>query len=158
MLWCWACNRILITSIGVTTATASVTPAARPAVIYRLAIFAARLINTQLQTVVCHILDKHKLRRAQSLHLPRNRARPFTCPLSSARNFLYASKLVNRIAILGTIPVTTAPRPLYRPRGVSFRTISAPVARKPRFGAPGVRARRESCMRTLTVSRTIVRA
>ena len=32
MLWCWAWRRILITSIGVTTATASVTPAARPAV------------------------------------------------------------------------------------------------------------------------------
>jgi hypothetical protein len=33
MLWCWACSRILITSMGVTTATASVTPAARPAVL-----------------------------------------------------------------------------------------------------------------------------
>lgn len=31
MLWCWAWSRILITSIGVTTATASVIPAARPA-------------------------------------------------------------------------------------------------------------------------------
>lgn len=31
MLWCWAWRRIFMTSIGVTTATASVTPAARPA-------------------------------------------------------------------------------------------------------------------------------
>lgn len=31
MLWCCAWSRILITSIGVTTATASVIPAARPA-------------------------------------------------------------------------------------------------------------------------------
>jgi hypothetical protein len=31
MEWCCAWSRILMTSIGVTTATASVTPAARPA-------------------------------------------------------------------------------------------------------------------------------
>lgn len=31
MLWCCACSRILTTSMGVTTATASVTPAASPA-------------------------------------------------------------------------------------------------------------------------------
>lgn len=30
--WCWAWRRILMTSMGLTTATASVTPAARPAV------------------------------------------------------------------------------------------------------------------------------
>lgn len=35
MLWCWAWSRILITSIGVTTATASVIPAARPAKVAR---------------------------------------------------------------------------------------------------------------------------
>lgn len=39
------------------------------------------------------------------------------------------------MAILGTIPVRTAPRPLYRPRGVSRFTISAPVFMKPRRGA-----------------------
>jgi len=32
MEWCCACKRILMTSMGVTTATASVTPAERPAV------------------------------------------------------------------------------------------------------------------------------
>jgi hypothetical protein len=39
------------------------------------------------------------------------------------------------MAILGTIPVSTAPRPLYNPRAVSRLTISFPVVRKPRFGA-----------------------
>lgn len=32
MEWCCACSRIFMTSMGVTTATASVTPAERPAV------------------------------------------------------------------------------------------------------------------------------
>ena len=70
----------------------------------------------------------------------------------SASQALYRSKLAKRMAILGTMPVSTAPRPLYRPSGVSRRTISAPVPTNPRFGAPGARARRESCMRTFIVS------
>lgn len=41
------------------------------------------------------------------------------------------SKLAKRMAILGTIPLTTAPRPLYRPRGVSRAAICLPVAKKP---------------------------
>ena len=56
------------------------------------------------------------------------------------------------MAILGTMPVMTAPRPLYSARGDSRFTISAPVVMKPRRFAPGARARRESCMRTLIVS------
>ena len=50
----------------------------------------------------------------------------------SASQPLYVSKLANRIAILGTIPDSTAPRPLYNANGVSRFTISAPVARNPR--------------------------
>jgi hypothetical protein len=45
---------------------------------------------------------------------------------------LYASKLAKRIAIFGTMPESTAPRPLYRASGVSLRTIIAPVAINPR--------------------------
>lgn len=56
------------------------------------------------------------------------------------------------MAILGTMPVITAPRPLYRPSGDSFFAISRPVVTKPFRFAPGARARRESCMRTLIVS------
>lgn len=88
-----------------------------------------------------------------SKNIPRNVACPLTTPVSLfASSFLYASKLVKRIAIFGTMPVITAPSPLYRPSGVSFLTISAPVAMKPRLFTPGARARRESCMRTLIVS------
>ena len=36
------------------------------------------------------------------------------------------------MAILGTIPVMTAPSPLYRANGVSRFTISLPVVRNPR--------------------------
>lgn len=97
-----------------------------------------------------------------------------TKPSLSASICLYHSYDVNRIAILGTIPVRTAPRPLYRPSAVSRFTISVPVLMNPRFGAynqvrifvacygahsrlvgghtPGMRARLESCMRTLIVS------
>ncbi len=35
------------------------------------------------------------------------------------------------MAIFGTMPVTTAPRPLYNPSGVSRLTISLPVVRNP---------------------------
>jgi hypothetical protein len=38
------------------------------------------------------------------------------------------SKLANLMAILGTIPLMTAPRPLYRPNGVSRATICLAVA------------------------------
>ena len=41
------------------------------------------------------------------------------------------SKLANLIAILGTIPDTTAPKPLYNPRGVSLAAICFPVAKNP---------------------------
>lgn len=73
------------------------------------------------------------------------------------------------MAILGMIPPKTAPRPLYRPNAVSFRTMSRPVVTKPRGFAwhvvsqlnllterriltPGAFARLDSCIRTLTVS------
>jgi len=69
-------------------------------------------------------------------HLPKNVAWPVTVPVSLfANNFLYASNDVNLIAILGTMPVKTAPNPLYRPRGVSRLTISTPVVIKPLFFA-----------------------
>lgn len=45
---------------------------------------------------------------------------------------MYDSYEVKRMAILGTMPVTTAPRPLYKPRGVSFLIISEPVLINPR--------------------------
>lgn len=50
----------------------------------------------------------------------------------SASSCLYHSYEVNRMAILGMIPPRTAPRPLYRPRAVSFFTISTPVVKNPR--------------------------
>lgn len=50
----------------------------------------------------------------------------------SARNSLYVSKLAKRIAIFGTMPESTAPRPLYSASGVSRRTMLAPVAMNPR--------------------------
>lgn len=91
----------------------------------------------------------------------------------SASQPLYVSKLANRIAIFGTMPESTAPRPLYSASGVSRRIIMAPVARKPRglvytrkksrptmgtthhgkkTRTPGARPDLESCMRTLIVS------
>jgi len=51
---------------------------------------------------------------------------------SSASQLWYASKLANRVAILGTIPDKTAPRPLYRASGVSRLTILEPVDINPR--------------------------
>ena len=80
------------------------------------------------------------------------------------------SNEAKRIAILGTIPEMTAPNPLYRPSGVSRAAICRPVAKKPRglsyrvscVGPVEARGKeltplslreRESCMRTLMVSR-----
>ena len=115
MLWCCACRRILMTSIGFTTATASVTPAARPA------------INMLVAVLGCDLLC------VDCLHVPRKVALLVTCPVSlSASIPLYDSYEVNRMAIFGMIPPSTAPRPLYRPRAVSLRTIWAPVATNPR--------------------------
>lgn len=51
----------------------------------------------------------------------------------SASIVLYASKEENRMAILGTIPATTAPNPLYSASGDSFLTMSFPTVKKPRF-------------------------
>ena len=63
--------------------------------------------------------------------IPRKIFPTLVFPVSlSANQFLYASKLANRMAILGTIPDKTAPRPLYSARGVSRFTMYAPVARK----------------------------
>lgn len=79
--------------MGLTTKTASVVPAARPA------------------------------RKTEPV---------LTLPLSSAIQDLYNSKDENRIAILGTIPETTAPSPLYKAQNDSFLTIFAPTPKKPR--------------------------
>lgn len=49
----------------------------------------------------------------------------------SASQPLYVSKLANRMAIFGTMPESTAPRPLYKASGVSRLAMYAPVARKP---------------------------
>ena len=57
---------------------------------------------------------------------------PNTLPFSSVMTFLYHWYELNLIAILGTIPTVTAPRPLYRASQVSRFTISRPVVRKPR--------------------------
>ena len=42
------------------------------------------------------------------------------------------------MAIFGTMPVRTAPNPLYRPNAVSLFTISVPVVMNPRFFACNV--------------------
>ena len=58
---------------------------------------------------------------------------PLTAPVDLSASFcLYHSLEVKRIAILGTMPVRTAPSPLYKASGVSFFMMSFPVARKPR--------------------------
>ena len=49
----------------------------------------------------------------------------------SANHPLYASKLANRMAIFGTMPERTAPRPLYSARGISRFMMYEPVAKKP---------------------------
>lgn len=66
-------------------------------------------------------------------HIPKNVPLPLIFPSSLLKSCLYHSYDVNRIAIFGTIPVMTAPRPLYKARGPSFLTISVPVVTKPRF-------------------------
>jgi hypothetical protein len=55
-----------------------------------------------------------------------------TLPLLSAIHSLYNSKELKRMAILGTIPDTTAPRPLYKAQKDSFLIIFAPTPMKPR--------------------------
>lgn len=106
-----------MTSMGLTTATASVTPAERPA----------------NHDIVSKAPKKGNLKKLHALfHLPKKVALLVTLPFSSASMPLYDSYEVNRMAIFGMIPPNTAPRPLYRPIAVSLRTISAPVAAKPR--------------------------
>ena len=82
-----------MTSIGVTTATASVMPAARPAKMEMFVsghVYIIRLLN-----------------------VPKNVACPLTAPVVLfARSCLYMSYDVKRMAIFGTMPVRTAPRPL----------------------------------------------
>ena len=117
--WCWACSRILTTSIGVTTATASVTPAASPAV-YGRKQKQARSVGSSL----CH--------NVRGRHSPTKVLWPDTVPSEEASNCLYHSYDVKRIAIFGTMPVMTAPSPLYSASGVSRLTISDPVLMKPR--------------------------
>ena len=117
--WCWACSRILTTSIGVTTATASVTPAASPAVYGRK--------QEQVRSAGPSLF--HNVR---GRHSPTKVLRPDTVPSAEASNCLYHSYDVKRIAIFGTIPVMTAPSPLYSASGVSRLTISDPVLMKPR--------------------------
>lgn len=68
---------------------------------------------------------------------PKNVLCPETDPSLPASSCLYHSYEVNRMAIFGTIPVSTAPRPLYRANGVSRLTISVPVWMKPRRFACG---------------------
>lgn len=97
--------------MGVTTATASVVPAASP----------ATLFQPKCNTLCC----------VQG-HPPRNMPPTLVFPVFLFDNHpLYASKLAKRIAIFGTIPDKTAPRPLYKANGVSRRTIYAPVAKTP---------------------------
>lgn len=111
------------------------------------------MLQPNLPQKKCASSQQHNTLPVKEKDSPKNVAFELTNPVSlSANNFLYASKLVNRMAIFGTIPVTTAPRPLYNASGVSRFMMSAPVVMKPRFLAPLTRARRESCMRTLMVS------
>ena len=68
-------------------------------------------------------------------NLPINTAPVLTFPLASAIHSLYNSNEEKRIAILGTIPETTAPRPLYKAQNDSFLMIFAPTPMKP-IGLP----------------------
>jgi hypothetical protein len=64
--------------------------------------------------------------------VPRNMPPTAVLPVClSASQPLYVSKLAKRMAILGTIPERTAPRPLYSASGVSRLTMYAPVAMNP---------------------------
>jgi hypothetical protein len=102
--WTWACNRILTTSIGHTTRTASVTPAPRPAA------------GGREQAPVFSLPHTHRRERSnrtEEMHVPRKMPDEVVFPVSLlARRPLYCSNEANRIAIFGTMPVTTAPRPL----------------------------------------------
>lgn len=121
----WACNRILTISIGVTTMTASVTPAASPA---------SRDVSST------------KTSKSQSLYanLPKRRCRPPCDPPGGSKSHLYVSKLANRIAILGTMPMITGLNPRYKPSTESFLMIDRRVLKAPRFPF--------SCKFTLMVS------
>lgn len=98
--------------MGETTKTASVVPAARPATIG---------IN---QRITRHIQANQDL--------PKKTERVLTLPSASAIHSLYNSNEEKRIAILGTIPETTAPRPLYKAQKDSFLMIFPPTPKKPR--------------------------
>ena len=99
--------------MGVTTATASVTPAAKPAKVY----FSLTYSGNQLS---CK-------------YSPKKIPPTLVFPVSLFANQpLYVSKLANRMAIFGTIPANTAPNPLYNARGVSRCTMDTPVAINPR--------------------------
>lgn len=89
-----------MTSIGVTTATASVIPAARPARVLR------RSVNPFFS------LSQTTFEIGKGL-LPKKVACPLAAPADLEESaVLYHSYDVKRIAIFGTMPVTTAPRPL----------------------------------------------
>lgn len=105
-----------MTSIGVTTATASVTPAARPA-IQNISIIASFSNTSFQQPLFPGYFRVRGVRRELVVfgfwNVPRKVACELTTPVSlSDIIFLYASKEVKRIAIFGTIPVVTAPSPL----------------------------------------------
>ncbi len=85
-----------MTSMGVTTATASVMPAASPAA------------NRDEKLM----LTKENELRDRAV-LPKKVACPLTAPVDGWASFcLYHSYEVKRMAILGTMPVRTAPSPL----------------------------------------------
>lgn len=78
-------------------------------------------------------LDKYETKKQKGRNVPMKILPTLVFPVSlSASQLLYDSKLANRMAILGTMPDKTAPRPLYSARGVSRFTMYAPVARNPR--------------------------
>lgn len=102
MEWFCAWRRILMTSIGVTTATASVTPAARPA-----------RVGCQYWEPVPGIATAFARLQSEARIIPKKVDFVLTIPVSLfASMVLYASNDVNRMAIFGIIPVTTAPSPL----------------------------------------------
>jgi len=105
--------------MGVTTATASVAPAPKPAVGQRTR-QPAHMPHTQERSTRAQLAFSIGQPALVHYHQPR------------AMHEDVLSKLANRIAILGTIPLTTAPSPLYKPSGVSLAAICLPVAKKPR--------------------------
>lgn len=103
-------------SMGDTTKTASVVPAARPA-------NTNGLVNTMYDV---------ERERESIKSLPKKTPVLEVLPSASANKDLYNSKELKRMAILGTIPAMTAPRPLYRAQNDSFFTIRMPTPKKPR--------------------------